>query len=98
MLLVATGVGGCGWTISPMDICMNVAFWKFSKHPPNYASLDDAMKFLMILHSKCTGLFYRGIAVIGVLLLDFERRKNIYLICCMPLVLICRMHMNLNEG
>ena len=55
---------------------MYVAFWQFSRNPPNLDSVADAMAFLMILHSTCTGLFYGGIAVIGVLLLDFGPRKK----------------------
>ena len=39
---------------------MYVAFWKFSNNPPNYASSDDVMTFLMILHPTCTGPFPGG--------------------------------------
>ena len=92
---VATRVGGCGWTIYARLFRMGVAFWKFSNNPPNSASLVDAMTFLVILYSTCMGPFYGGIDVIGMLLLGFGPRKNIYLICCMPLVL--RDGMNLNR-
>ena len=72
---------------------MDVAFWQFSTNPPNYASVIDAMKSLIMLHSTCTGTFSRGIACIGVL--DFGPGGNIHLLCFVPLVLICRMHPNI---
>ena len=53
---------------------MEVTFWKFSNNPPNSDSVADVMTSLMILHSTCTGKFYGGIAVIGVL--DFGPRKK----------------------
>ena len=34
-LSVATGVGGCGWTIYAGVVHMEVVFWKFSNSPPN---------------------------------------------------------------
>ena len=55
VLSVATGVGGCGWPISARAVLMDVAFCNFSNNPPNYASMDDAIKFLIILNSTCTG-------------------------------------------
>ena len=77
VLSVATDVCGRGWPISARSVYMYVAFWQFSRNPPNLASVADAMAFLMILHSTCTGLFSGGIAVIGVLFLDFgPREKN----------------------
>ena len=51
-------------------------FGSFSNNPPNLASVDDCMMFLMILHYTCTGLFSRGVDVIWVLLLDFGLRKK----------------------
>ena len=53
---------------------MDVAFWQFSNNPPNPASVADAMTFLIMLHSTCTGTFYGGIYCIGVL--DFGPRKK----------------------
>ena len=71
---VATGVGGCECPIYARSIHMDVAFWQFSKNPPNYASVDDSMTFLMILHYTYTEPFSVVIDVIGVL--DFVLRKN----------------------
>ena len=71
---------------------MDVAFWQFSNNFPNYASVDEAITFLIMLHSTCTGEFWGGIDCIGVL--DFGPRKNIHQICFVPLVLICMMHPN----
>ena len=48
--------------------------WKFSNSPPNSAPVADAMKFLMMLHSTCTGPFYWGIYVIGVLYFGPRKR------------------------
>ena len=70
MLSVATGIGGCGWIVYTRSVRMDVAFWKFSNNIPNYASLADAMMFLMVLNSTCTDPFYGVIGVIGVL--DFS--------------------------
>ena len=72
VLSVTTGVGGCEWHISARSVRVDVAFCHFSNYPPNSASVDDAMKFLVILHSICTGQFSGGISVIG--LLDFGPR------------------------
>ena len=60
VLSVATGVGVCWWPISDRDIIMAVAFWKFSNNPSNYASVDGAITFLIMLHSTCTGPFSGG--------------------------------------
>ena len=76
VLSVATGVGDCRWLISSREICMDVDPWMFSNNPPNSASVADVMTFLMILNSTCTGPFYGGISVIGVLLLYFGPRKQ----------------------
>ena len=60
---------------------MDVAFWQFSNNPPSFVSMSDAMKFLIMLHSTCTGPFSGGIACTGML--DFgPRNKN-------PPALIC---------
>ena len=74
ILTVAIGVGGCWCPISARAVLMDVAFCQFSNNPPNYASVTDAITFLIILHSKCTGPFPGGIACIGVL--DFFPRKK----------------------
>ena len=63
VLFVATGVGGYEWPISARAVRMDVAFWQFSNNPPNSASVADAMTFLMMLHSTCTGPFSGGIAL-----------------------------------
>ena len=57
VLSVATVVGGCGWPIYARSVLMDVDFKQLSSNPPNYASVADAMNFLMILHSTCTGTF-----------------------------------------
>ena len=67
VLSFATCVGGYECPISSREFLMNVAFWQFSNNFPNYASMADAMIFL-------TGLFYGGIACIGVS--DFGPRKK----------------------
>ena len=71
---VATGVGGCGCPIYARAVLMNVAFWLFSNNPPNSASVDYAITFLIMMNSTCTGPFFRGIDCIGVL--DFGPRKK----------------------
>ena len=45
---------------------MDIAFWQFSNNPPNSDHMPDAMTFLIILHSTCTGPFSGYIACIGV--------------------------------
>ena len=77
---------------------MDVFFWQFLKNPPHYVSLDDVMTFLMILHSTCNGPFSWEINVIGLLLLDFRPRKNIHLLCDVPLVMRSRIHLNRYVG
>ena len=74
VLSVANGVGSQWWPISDRTVFMDVAFWQFSNNPPNSASMADTMIFLIMLHSKCDGTFYGGIACIGVL--DFGHRKK----------------------
>ena len=74
VLYVATSVGSCWWTISARAVLMDVTFWQFSNNPPNYSSVANAMKFLVILNSTYTGPFSRGIACIGVL--DFVSSKK----------------------
>ena len=92
VLSVSTGVGGCWWPIYDRAIITDVAFWKFSNNPPNYASVADAIKFLIVLHFTCTGPFSGSIDCIGVF--DFGPRKNILQLCFVPLVLKCRMNPN----
>ena len=53
---------------------MAVAFYKFSNNPPNSSPVADDMKFLIMLHSTCTGPFLGGIDCIGVL--DFSPRRK----------------------
>ena len=69
LLSVATAFGGCGWSISAREVRMDVAFWKFSINPPNYAAVADAMTFIIILNYTCRCKFYGVIEVIGVLFL-----------------------------
>ena len=94
LLSVNTGIGGCEWPIFARAVRMDVTFWQFSNNPHNSAYMADAMIFLTILNSTCTGPFYGGIDFIGVF--DFgTRKKQIHLFCFMPLVLICGMHPNI---
>ena len=93
VLSVATGVVGCEWPISVRSFCMDVTFCNFLNNPPNSASMADAMISLVILYFTCTGPFYGGIAVIGVL--DFLLREKIHLLCFVPLIQRCRMHLNI---
>ena len=80
VLHLATGVGGCWWPIYVMAVLMDVAFWQFSNNPPNSASVADYITLLIMLHSTCTGPFYRGISCVGVF--DFGRiKKNPALLC-----------------
>ena len=73
---VSAGSGGCGCPISDREVLMDVSFWQFSNNPLNYASVADAMMFIMILNSTCDGLFSGGIVIIGVLLLGFGPSKK----------------------
>ena len=43
---------------------MDVAFWQLSNNPPNYDSVADAMTFLIMMHSTCTGSFYGSLLVL----------------------------------
>ena len=72
LLSAATGVGGCWWPISVRAVIVDVAFWPFSNNPPNYASVSDAVQFIIIIQYTCTGPCSGGIACIGVL--DFGPR------------------------
>ena len=92
VLSVVTSVSGCWWPISATAVLMAVAFWQFSRNPPNSASVIYAIIFFIILHSTCNGLFSGGISCIGVL--DFGPRKKILRLCFMPLFLICRLNLS----
>ena len=95
---VATIIGGREWPIYSRAVLMDVAFWKFSNNPPNSISVADSIIFLMILHSTRTGRFSGGIDFIDKLFMDLETRKNINLLCCVPLVMRCSMHLNIYVG
>ena len=72
---------------------MAVAFWQFSNNPPNSASVADAITFLIILHSTCTGLFSGGIACIVVL--EFGPRKKYAPAMLLASGSRCKMHPNI---
>ena len=72
VLSVATGVGGCGWPNFDRAALMDVAFWQFINNFPDFDSMADTMKFLIMLHSTCTRPFWGGIVCICVL--DFGPR------------------------
>ena len=57
VLSFATGVGGYWYPISARSILMAVAFYQFSNNPPNYDSVADLIKLLIMLHSTRTGPF-----------------------------------------
>ena len=73
VLSVATGVGGCWWPISSRAVLMDVAFWQFSNNPPNSDYVADAVTFLIVLHSTCTGSFSECIYCIVVLVLFLQK-------------------------
>ena len=104
MIILAAGfsfstcVGGCGWPIFAREACMDVEFWQFSNNPPSSASVANFMTILIILHSTCTGPFFGGIDIIGVLLIYLVAKKTIHLLYCMLLVLRCWMHLNIYVG
>ena len=62
VLSVANGVGGCRWPISARDALIEVFFLQFSNNPPSSASVADAMTFLVMMNSTCTGPFSGGIS------------------------------------
>ena len=64
LFFVYAGVGGCEWPISDRAVQMDVAFWQFSNNPPNYASVSDAMKFIIMLHSTCNVPFSGSLVVL----------------------------------
>ena len=53
---------------------MDITFWQSSNIPPNSYSMADAMTFIIVLHSTCTGTFDGGIA--SICLVDFGTRKK----------------------
>ena len=91
VLSFATGSGGFWWPIYDRAVFVAVAFWKFPNNIPNSTSVDDAMTFLVMLNSTCSGPFSGVIYCISVL--DFGPRENIHQLCFVPLVL-CTMHPN----
>ena len=72
---------------------MDVAFWQFSNHPPNNASVADAMIFIIMLNSTYTGPFPGPLLILMCWILF--QGKNIHLLFFVPLVMICRMHPNM---
>ena len=60
---IATGFVDCWWPISARAVLMDVVFWKFSNNPPNSSYTADAITFLIMLHSICTGPFRGGFIV-----------------------------------
>ena len=98
VLSFSTGVGGCWWTISARAVHMDVAFCQFSNSPLNSASMAYVMIFLVILHSTCAGSFSGALLLLMLCCKILGRGKNIHLICCVPLVLIFRMHLNIYIG
>ena len=83
VLSVDTGVGGCEWPIYDRAVRMDVAFWQFSRNPPNSASVADAMTFLTLINSAYNVSFYGGIAVICVLDFGTRKRKSTYSTSCL---------------
>ena len=92
VLSLATSVGGCWWPISDGDVLVAVTVWKFSNHPPNSDSVADA------LHSSLCCIIHVLVLFMGTLIVLVRwvlvLGNNIYLLCFVPLVLICRMHLN----
>ena len=72
---------------------MDVIFWQFSKNSPNFAYVADAMTFIIMLHSTCIGLFLGAFLVLVCWILVLLR--NNHLLCIGPLLLRCRMHLNI---
>ena len=93
VLSAATGVGACGCPIHAKEVRMYADFWPLSNNPPNSAFVVDAMSFLNILYSKCTGLFPGCIDFIDML--GFWPRKKIHLICFVRLVPRCILQQNM---
>ena len=63
---IAIGVVGCECPVSDRDVRVDVYFCQFSNNPPNSASVVDAMIFLTMLNSTCTGPFSGVIDFISV--------------------------------
>ena len=51
LMSISTGASGFEWPISARSVHIDVAFWQFSKNPPNSASVADFMTSIIILHS-----------------------------------------------
>ena len=62
-------------------VCINVTFWQFSKNPTNSDSIADAMTFIIILHYTCTGPFWGGGSVIGVLYFGMRETNPPDMLC-----------------
>ena len=60
------------------EVCIVVVLCQFSNNRPVSDSVDDAIAFLIMPNSTCTGQFSGDIAFMSVL--DFGPRKNIHLI------------------
>ena len=54
-LYVATGVGGCGWSITAMVVRIEMVFLKISNINPSSVSVAEAMKLCTILNLICNG-------------------------------------------
>ena len=93
VLSVATSVGSRKWPISDRRALMDISFWHFSNHPPISASVADAITFLIMLHSTCTGPFSGGISCISVLDLGLKGKYPPAL--NRVSFLICRIHPNI---
>ena len=79
---VVTGDGSYQLNIYDKEVHMDVIFQQFLNNPPNYASVADAMLFIIILHYTCTGPFYWGIVCISVLYLFWSQGKNSPALLC----------------
>ena len=74
VLSVAISVGGCEWPIFDRVVHIDITFWKFSNNPSNYASVVDAITFIIMMKYTCTVPFSLDIACISGL--DFGPRKK----------------------
>ena len=74
ILSVVAGDSGCWCPIFAKAVRVEVAFCWFSNKSPSSDSMNDAITFLMMLHSTCIGPFSGGISYIGVL--GFVPRKE----------------------
>ena len=77
---------------------MDFAFWHFSNNTTNYNPVADSMNFIRILNYTCTGPFLGALRLLVCYFWILVWGKNIYLICCVLLVMRCRMHINIYGG